>query len=147
MNSDFCVAVHAVVYLYHHPCICTSEELAKNICTHPARVRRIILKLKKANLIETINKGPNGGYRFNGDPTKVNLAMIAQALNITFIEPSWHSGNKDMVCIISSGMGEVMDNVFFKLDSSIINELKTITIDSIMNQLVKRRKDSYEKSN
>ena len=31
MNSDFCVAVHALVYLNRRGCVLSSEELARNI--------------------------------------------------------------------------------------------------------------------
>lgn len=37
MKSDFIVAVHALVYLSHRGCLASSEELAENICTNPAR--------------------------------------------------------------------------------------------------------------
>ena len=37
MTSDYCVAVHALVYLNHKAKVLSSEELAENICTNPAR--------------------------------------------------------------------------------------------------------------
>ena len=33
MTSDFCVAVHALVFLHHKGCSQSSEEMAANICT------------------------------------------------------------------------------------------------------------------
>ena len=42
LNSDFCVAVHGLVYLKHKNDMVPSEELAKNICTNPARVRKVM---------------------------------------------------------------------------------------------------------
>ena len=65
MNSAFCVAVHALVYLNHKARQLTSEELAENICTNPARVRKIMAVLKKAGLVET-KEGSVGGYFFGG---------------------------------------------------------------------------------
>ena len=47
MTSDYCVAVHALVYLNHKAKVLSSEELAENICTNPARVRKVMAKLKK----------------------------------------------------------------------------------------------------
>ena len=136
MNSDFCVAVHALVYLNHHkPKICSSEELAENICTHPARVRRILTKLNKRNLLETIKSGPKGGYLFTGNPDKISLADIAEALNVTYVEPSWHSGNTDMECLIASGMGSLMDSVFADLNELCKARLKKLTIAQIDNSL------------
>ena len=53
MNSDFCVGVHALVYLSHKNCCLSSEELAENICTNRVRVRRVMGRLGKAGLVDT----------------------------------------------------------------------------------------------
>ncbi len=53
MTSEFCIAVHAVVYLNHKKCTVSSDALAENICTNPSRVRQIMTKLKKAGMVET----------------------------------------------------------------------------------------------
>ncbi len=51
MTSEFTIAVHALVYLNHKAQLLSSEALAKNICTNPARVRKIMTKLKKAGFV------------------------------------------------------------------------------------------------
>lgn len=48
MTSEFAIAVHALVYLNHKGETVSSEALAENICTNPARVRKVMAKLKKA---------------------------------------------------------------------------------------------------
>ena len=53
MNSDFIVAVHALVYLNHKADIVSSEALAKNICTNAARVRKVMAPLKRAGFVTT----------------------------------------------------------------------------------------------
>ena len=53
MNSEFSVAVHTLVFLNHMGTTLSSEELAKNVCTNPARIRKIMAKLKKAGLVDT----------------------------------------------------------------------------------------------
>ena len=63
MNSDFIVAVHALVYLNHKADIVSSEALAKNICTNAARVRKVMAPLKRAGFVTT-REGNVGGYRF-----------------------------------------------------------------------------------
>ena len=42
MQSDFSVAVHALVYLSVKGCTLSSDALADNICTHAARVRKVM---------------------------------------------------------------------------------------------------------
>ena len=39
MTSEFTVAIHGLVYLHHRGETASSEVLAQNICTNPARVR------------------------------------------------------------------------------------------------------------
>ena len=46
MTSEFAIAVHALVYLNHKGETVSSEALAENICTNPARVRKVMAKLK-----------------------------------------------------------------------------------------------------
>ena len=53
MNSEFCIAVHGLVFLKLKKQCLSSEALAENICTNPARVRKVMAKLKKAGLVST----------------------------------------------------------------------------------------------
>ena len=76
MNSEFTIAVHALVFLNHKRESVSSDKLAANICTNPARVRKIMGKLKKKGLIST-KEGVVGGYLFDLDPSKVTLMMSA----------------------------------------------------------------------
>ena len=45
MNSEFCIAVHGLVFLKLKKQCLSSEALAENICTNPARVRKVMAKL------------------------------------------------------------------------------------------------------
>lgn len=130
MNSDFCVAVHGLVYLNHKACVLSSEELADNICTNPVRVRKVMARLKKAGLVET-REGIEGGYRFPLDAKKVSLAQVAMALDVCFVSTGWNSGSLDKPCLISSGMAAVMDGIFNRLDDGCRQQLSGITIADI----------------
>ena len=81
MNSDFIVAVHALVFLNHKQGVVSSEALAENVCTNAARVRKVMAPLKRAGLVET-REGNEGGYRFAADPVGTDLASIAEALGV-----------------------------------------------------------------
>ena len=127
MTSDFCVAVHALVYLNHKACVLSSEELAQNICTNPARVRKVMAKLKKSGFLET-REGSSGGYRFERDPAGVTLSALAEALDIRFVDTAWKSGDKELECLIASGMGDLMADVFDDLNTRCMERLGQITI-------------------
>ena len=130
MNSIFSVAVHALVYLNHKNCILTSDELSENICTNPARVRKVMASLKKAGFVET-RAGHVGGYRFCADPAALTLTQVADAMDIYFVEASWHSGDVDMECLVASGMSDIMDSIYSRLDRLCREHLQDITIADI----------------
>ena len=115
MTGAFSLAVHALVYLNHKATTLSSEMLAENICTNPARVRKIMAGLKRAGLVET-KEGNEGGYRFVGDPAALTLDQVARALEVRFVSTNWRGGGVDQPCLEASGMSEVMDGLLEKLD-------------------------------
>lgn len=128
MNGLFCVAVHALIYLDKRGCLLSSEELAANICTNPARVRKVMSRLKKAGLVET-KAGNEGGYHLLLPPGELTLDRIADALEVRFVEPAWHSGGSvDCGCLVASGMAGVMDHLFDQLDQHCRNQLAGLTL-------------------
>ncbi len=135
MNSDFSVATHALVFLSCKNTVLSSEELADSICTNPARVRKVVSKLKKAGLVDT-KEGSVGGCHFGGDPAAINLAQVADALNVTFVEATWHSGDQNRDCLICSGMAGLMDELFSDLDSRCKARLREITIADLAHRLL-----------
>ena len=116
MTSEFGIAVHAMVFLHHKGDMVSSEVLAENICTNPARVRKVMAQLKRAGLVET-HEGAVGGYRFAGSADTVTLCDIAQAVGAAFVSASWRSGDVDKPCLVASGMGALMDEVYTGLDA------------------------------
>ena len=139
MNSDFIVAVHAMVVLYHKGKTVSSETLADNICTNPARVRRVMAKLKKASLVETREGRTEGGYCYKGEK-KITLKDIGEALQVRFADFTGRSGDKEKDCLISSGMSDFMDDLHGELNLRCKMYLDTLTIPDVEQRLVKRAK-------
>ena len=134
MNSAFCLAVHALVYLHHRGELVSSEELARNICTNPARVRKVMAKLKKAGLVAT-RAGSVGGYQPLVPPGELTLDRVADALEVRFVEPAWHSGGTDLPCMVASGMADVMDGLLGELDDRCRAYLSTVTLAELDRRL------------
>lgn len=134
MTSEFTVAVHALVFLNHRQDIQSSESVAKNVCTNPARIRKVLSRLKKAGLVDT-KEGIDGGYHFSGDPASVTLRMVADALEVSFVSASWKTGDPHMNCLIASGMERVMSGIYQELDEGCRDRLGRITIADIDRQL------------
>lgn len=134
LTSDFIVAVHALVYLQHKGCIASSEELAKNICTNPARVRKIMAKLKALGVVTT-REGHVGGYCPAPDLGQVSLEKVASGLAVQFVETSWHSGSREAACLVSSGMSDAMATIYGTMNQACMTSLRKITINTIEKEL------------
>lgn len=133
MNSDFVLAVHALVYLNHKKTELSSGALAENICTNPVRVRRVMSKLHKAALVET--GGGRSGYSFTLKPEDVDLNMVARALDATFVSTDWHSGDEHMECRVASGMAGIADELYEHMDGLCKEYLDTVHISDIDHKL------------
>lgn len=134
MTSEFAIAVHALVYLNHKAVTLSSEALAENVCTNPARIRKVMAMLKKAGLVAT-KEGAVGGYSFQLDPARVNLRMIDEAVGNTLVSATWRPGNKEMECLVASGMADILDDIYADLDALCKERLAQISIADIDRQI------------
>ena len=140
MTAEFNIAIHGLVYLDHTGRITSSEELANNICTNRARVRKVMTKLKKAGLVDS-SEGKGSGYLRIENSDKVTLAQILRAIGENSVEENWRSGSIDMECMIASGMADVMDHIYQQMNELCESYLETITISEISKKLLGGKKD------
>lgn len=138
MNAEFALAIHGLVYLYHRKRIITSEELAHNICTNPARVRKVMAKLQKAGLISS-SEGKGSGYHISENGGNITMLQVMEALSEIPVTQKWRSGEIDRPCQISSGMAEVMDEVYSEMNRRCYEYLETRTIADIDMQVTTDR--------
>ncbi|MDO5112427.1 MAG: Rrf2 family transcriptional regulator [Clostridia bacterium] len=134
MTAEFIVAVHSLVYLNHKGDYRSSEEIAENVCTNPARVRKVMQKLKKAGLVET-HAGFVGGYRFAKKADAVTLNDVFSAVGKHVVKMTWRSGSPDMDCPIATGMRPFMDELFASLDDCCTKRLEETTVADIDKRL------------
>lgn len=134
MTGEFAVAVHALVYLHKRGETLDSEALARNVCTNPARVRKVMARLRQAGLVEA-KAGAEGGYRFLLDPAGVTLRSVADALRERPVTAGWRSGDPSMDCMVASGMAPALDRVYDELNRACLERLSSITISDVEAQL------------
>lgn len=134
MTSEFAIGVHALVYLSHKHETLSSELLAENICTNPARIRKVMAKLKGKGLVDT-REGIRGGYHIGRGAQDITLKDVSDALQGEFIKASWKSGNVDMACLVASGMAGIMDGIYSELNALCLDYVKDITIADIENKI------------
>lgn len=130
MTSEFGIAVHALVYLNHKNTTLPSEALAENVCTNPARIRKVIAKLKKGGLVDT-KEGLNGGCHVTRPAQEITLGLVCRALGEEMVKTSWKPGDPHMKCLVASGMAGILDEIYARVNEACVACLEQITIADI----------------
>src|SRR5574344_797864 len=139
MNGEFIIAVHVLAYLANHlQRNISSEELSKSACTNSARIRKVMGELRKAGLVET-RAGSEGGYLLKLPQEKITLLRVLDAVGAQVVKPGWRIDHPYKACLISTGMGAVMDGLATELDASCRQRLEQRTVLDISNQLFKKK--------
>lgn len=138
MNGEFAIALHALVYLRHKATTLRSEALAQNVCTNPARIRKVMAKLKKAGLVDT-REGAGGGYSLADPHRDISLRQVADALQQPIVYANWKSGDPNMDCLVAAGMAKVVDDLCAQLDDLCRTHLEATTVSDIERRLFASR--------
>lgn len=135
MNSDFSIAVHSLVLLFHRADrMATSEMIAANVCTNPARVRKVMSLLRNHGFVAT-KEGTGGGYLLNCDPETTHLGQIYKVVCEGTLKPGWCSGNPDDGCMIASNVQAVMDGLFHEAELCLEEYWQRHTIADVHRQI------------
>lgn len=135
MNGEFSVAVHALVFLYRKGGPATSAELAENICTNPARVRKVMASLVRAGLAAS-HEGRGSGYAVSPSAADTTLLQVLDAVGARAVNSAWRTGDMDRECLVSSGMGSVMDSLCEELNGLCRERLSGVTIGTVSDRLL-----------
>lgn len=135
MNSEFTIAVHSLVFLAYLPDhMASSEMIAKNVNTNPARIRKIMSCLRKNGFVKT-KEGIGGGYILNCHPGEVTLAHIYRTVSCGTIKPHWCTGDPEETCLVSANIQTVMDGIFDEADIYFEKYLNQFTIESVLKKI------------
>lgn len=135
LNSEFTIAVHSLVLLSHLPGqMATSGEIAANVCTHAARIRKIMGMLRKAGYVKT-KEGFGGGFLLNCDPDAVTLADIYRVTSAGSLKPYWCTGDKSQSCPFSSNMQDVMNRLFCDAEKHMEQYLAGRTLGDVLHEV------------
>jgi Rrf2 family protein len=135
VNSEFSIAVHSLVLLAHRTDhMASSELIAQNVCTHPARVRKVMSILKKHGFVST-KEGLGGGYILSCDPETTDLGRIYRAVSAGTLKPAWCSGDPETGCMIASNVQTVMDGLFQEAENHLEAYWKRWTVTDVLRQI------------
>ena len=137
INTKLSVATHIVLCIaFFENEGTTSHLLAKSVKTNPSLIRRILLKLQEAGIVETTKKGS----KLIKDEKDITLLSIYKAV---FTEEerglfSFHHPNH--VCPVGCAMFDVLGEEFNSVKEDFEKSLSKITIKKIVDEVRKRKK-------
>ena len=79
VNQQFAFAVHILAVLAYSDGIVDSRTVAASVNTNPVVIRRLLLALRHAGLIQT-SGGKHGGAKLAKSPTRISLLDIYDAV-------------------------------------------------------------------
>lgn len=130
-SCRFAMAVHVLAFLaYQEGDRVTSAGLAGSINTNPVMVRRLLLALQRANLVET-RKGAGAGSRLSRSPRRINLAEIYRAVEDgeAFSPPA---RKPDSRCPVGHHIRRTLDKVFASAQSALERDLAAHSLADII---------------
>ena len=125
------MAVHVLAVLaYKEGDPVTSEFLAASVNTNPVVIRRLLLALQKARLVET-RKGAGLGSRLSRSPGRITLGTVYDAVEEEdpFTMPS-KEPNQD--CPVCQCIQDALHKVFASAETAMQRELAKTTLADII---------------
>jgi Rrf2 family protein len=126
------MAVHVLAVLaYKEGDRVTSTLLAGSVNTNPVIVRRLLLALQKARLVDTC-KGAGSGSRLSRSPKRINLAEVYRAVEAAeaFATPS---RKPDAACPVGHCIRAELDRVFASAQNALERDLAKTTLADVIN--------------
>jgi len=125
------MAVHVLAVLaYKEGDRVTSALLASSVNTNPVTVRRLLLALQRAKLVDTC-KGAGSGSRLSRSPGRINLADIYRA--VEDCEPfATPSGKPSRACPVGRGIRETLNTVFTSAQAALERDLQKTTLAAVI---------------
>jgi len=130
-NSRFSVAVHVMTALaYNDGESIASPRLATSVGTNPVVIRRLLLRLEKAGLVET-RVGKGGGARLARRPGAVTLLDIFRAVEggSPFALPD---KPENKACAVSCAMKKMLSSVLAETDRAISRSLEKVRLSDLV---------------
>jgi Rrf2 family protein len=130
------MAVHVLAVLaYQEGDRVTSACLAGSVNTNPVIIRRLLLSLQKARLVET-SKGAGAGSRLSRSPRRINVAEIYRSVedSESFAAPS-RKPRAD--CPVGSCIIDALDRIFTSAQNAMERDLAQTTLADLIETVKK----------
>jgi Rrf2 family protein len=137
VNQQFTFAVHIMTALAFSPGeVIGSQKLAASVNTNPVVVRRLLLALRRARLIETFT-GKHGGARLRKKPNQISLVDIYDAVEPRPVIPV-NERRALRKCHVSCNMKAIMTRVAATTEQAVRRHLRRITLAQLVRKVPSR---------
>lgn len=135
-STKLSVSVHilCMVALRSSPAV-TSEHIAESICTNPALVRRLMSRLRRAQLIRTCQK--RGAVGLGRPADEISLRDVFFAVEPERRLFDLHTGTNTR-CPVGAHIGEVMTDIYERVQTGFDSQLQSIRLSDILDKLKER---------
>lgn len=135
ITSRFTVAVHTLlaIYVLNKKYKMTSDFIASSVNVNPVVIRRTLLSLKAAGMIEV--KAGSGGALPVKDANDISLYDIYTAVDCVDGNLFNFHENPNPKCPVGKNIHAVLDSRLSDAQMALENELKSVTLSNLMEQL------------
>jgi Rrf2 family protein len=134
VDTRFAVSVHVMTALANNqPDLVSSEELARSVKTNPSFIRKLVVSLSSAGLVQSV-RGKAGGIRLAKSPREISLAEIYRAIAPT---PRLAVPGKtpEKTCPIACGMGAVLCAISKEIEDGTLKMLAKRNLQEVLGQI------------
>jgi Rrf2 family protein len=130
-SCRFAMAVHVMAVLaYKQGDPVTSALLAASVNTNPVVIRRLLLSLQRARLVET-RKGAGAGSRLSRSAGRINIADIYRAVEEA--EPFATPARKpNAACPVGNCIRHTLKEIFASAEAALERDLEKTTLAAVI---------------
>ncbi len=143
-SCRFAVAVHVMTVLaFKESEPVTSDLLASSVNTNPVVIRRLLLLLQEARLVET-RKGAGLGSRLLRKPNKIRLGDIYRAVETEKLFP-FPARQPNKGCPVGQCIQVALENIFTTAQLAMEKELSKTTLADVLDAVEEQCSESKGK--
>ncbi len=137
ISRDFTIGIHTLLCIafFQGEKKITSEFIASSVGVNPVIIRRILQKLKSANLIEV--KAGTGGANLLKSEKQISLYEIYFALECNRRDLINFHENPNQNCPVGKSIHQVLDGRFSELTKTFETKLKSMKLSDLISDLKK----------
>lgn len=136
ISSRLTIAIHifTCIYMFEKKHKITSDFLASSVNVNPVIIRKILLQLKSSGLIE-VKRGV-GGALITKPPNEITFFDVYTAVECVDDKQLFNfHNNPNQQCPIGKNIHNALDDKLLKVQTSLENELKKITLFDVFSDI------------